>query len=247
MRAASASEPPALSASSARTARSTEPAPRVEIEQALRELGHLADAAGNGDARDGMAPHIFEHAADEVAHVDQRGLGQAVQLLHRRFGGGARRAGDMGEASGAGDIDAAMDRVDPGRAGIGHDDSRRAEDREAADNAEASVERLGGKRLSTRNGDLDLDIAVVAMRRSDFGDRRAHHLPRHGIDGGLARRKRKAGPRNRADAFARAEGDTAPRRATPHRGEDEGAMRHVRVVAGVLHHTRRRAAIRLRP
>ncbi len=84
---------------------------------------------------------------------------------------------------------------------------------------------------------------VVAMRRGDFGDGRAHHLPRHRIDGGLARRERKAGPRDRADAFAGAEDDAAPDRAAPHRGEDQRAVRHVGVVAGVLHHARRRGAI----
>ena len=63
-------------------------------------------------------------------------FGQAVELLHGRLGGRAGRAGDVVEARGAGDVDAAMDRVDPGRAGIGHDDAGGAEDRQAADDAE---------------------------------------------------------------------------------------------------------------
>ncbi len=67
-------------------------APRMKIEQALGELGHLADAAGDGDAGHGVGAHIFEHAADEIAHVDERDLGQAVHFLHRRFGGGAGRS-----------------------------------------------------------------------------------------------------------------------------------------------------------
>ena len=117
------------------------PTPRMEIEQSLRELRHLAYTTGNGDARDRMSPQIFQHAADEIAHVDQRDLLQVMQLLHRRFGSSAGRAGDMGEACGAGDIDAAMDRVDPGRAGIGNDDPCRAEDREPADDAEAAVQK----------------------------------------------------------------------------------------------------------
>ena len=158
----------------------------MEIEQSLRELRHLAYATGDGDARDRMSPQIFQHAADEIAHVDQRDLLQVMQLLHRRFGSSAGRAGDMGEACGAGDIDAAMDRVDPGRAGIGNDDPCRAEDREPADDAEAAVQSLGGKRLSAGNGDLDLDIALVAIGLRDLFDRRAHHLPRHGVDGRLS-------------------------------------------------------------
>ncbi len=107
MRSRSAAEPPAASASSASVARST--APRLECRsvQALRELGHLGDAAGDGDARHRMAAQIFQHAADEVAHVDQRDLRQTVELLHRRLGACAGRAGDMGEAGGARDVDAA--------------------------------------------------------------------------------------------------------------------------------------------
>ena len=76
------------------------------------------------------------------------------------------------EAGGARDVDAAMDRMDPGRAGIGHDDAGGAEDRQSADDAEPPVEGLCGQRLAAGNGDLDLDIAGIAMRRGNLGDRR---------------------------------------------------------------------------
>ena len=82
----------------------------------------------------------------------------------------AGRAGDVGEAGGAGDIDAAVDRVDPGRAGIRHDDAGGAEDREAADDAEPAIERLGGERFAAGDRDLDLDIAARLRRGRDLGD-----------------------------------------------------------------------------
>ena len=69
---------------------------RMQVEQALAELGHLGEAAGDGDPRHRMAAQVFQHAAGEVAHVDQGMLGQAVEALHRRLGGRARGAGDMG-------------------------------------------------------------------------------------------------------------------------------------------------------
>ncbi len=185
----------------------------MQVEQALGELGHLADAAGDGDARHGVRAQIFEHAADEIAHVDQRDLGQAVQLLHRGLGGRAGRAGDVGEARGARDIDAAMDRMDPGRAGIGHDDAGGAEDRQAADDAEPPVEGLGGQRLAAGNGDLDLDVAGIAVGGGDLGDGLAQHLARHRVDGRLARRNGKARPRHRAHALAGTEADAASARA----------------------------------
>ena len=60
---------------------------RMKIEHALRELGDLGDAAGDGDARHGMGAQIFQHAADEIAHVEQRGLWQIVERLDRRLRG----------------------------------------------------------------------------------------------------------------------------------------------------------------
>ena len=57
----------------------------MQVEHALRELRHLGDAAGDGHPRHRMAAQVFEHAADEIAHFDQRGLGQSAELLHGGF------------------------------------------------------------------------------------------------------------------------------------------------------------------
>ncbi len=74
-----------------------------------------------------MRSQIFEHSAHEVAHVDERNLGEIIKLLHRRLRHSAGRARNMLKASGASHIDAAMYGVDPGGAGIGYDDAGRAE------------------------------------------------------------------------------------------------------------------------
>ena len=55
----------------------------MNVEHALRELGHLGDPAGDADAGHRMGADVFQHAANEIAHVDQRDLGQAVQPLDR--------------------------------------------------------------------------------------------------------------------------------------------------------------------
>jgi hypothetical protein len=47
-------------------------AARMQIEAALRELRHLGYSARDGDERDRMLAQLFDHAADETAHVDQR-------------------------------------------------------------------------------------------------------------------------------------------------------------------------------
>ena len=144
------------------------------------------------------------------------------------------RSGDVGEPRGAGDVDAALDRMNPGRARIGHDDAGGAEDRQAADDAEPAVERLRRQRLAARDRNLDLGVGGAAGRRGDFGDGVADHAARHRIDRRLAGRQRQAGARHRADAFAGAERHAGAGRAGPHRREDQRAMRHVGIVAGVL-------------
>ena len=53
--------------------------------------------------------HI-EHAADEIAHVDQRGLGQVVHGLDRFFEAAPVEPA-MRRGRGAGDVDAAIDRM----------------------------------------------------------------------------------------------------------------------------------------
>ena len=45
----------------------------------------------DGDTRHRMAAQIFQHAADEVAHVDQRNLGKIVELLRAGLGAGTGR------------------------------------------------------------------------------------------------------------------------------------------------------------
>ena len=98
MRSRNAALPPAASRETGERRQIDRAALRMQVEQALRELGHLGDAARDGDPRHRMGAHIFQHAADEVAHVDQRGLGQSVELAHRRLRGRARSRPRYGRA-----------------------------------------------------------------------------------------------------------------------------------------------------
>ena len=160
----------------------------VQIQPALGELGHLGDAAGHGDARDRMAAQVFQHAADEIAHVDQRDLGQPMQRLHRLFGGAAGGAGDMGKAGGARHIDAAMDAVDPGGAGIrarrcrwcrGWTGRRRCRGGRSAC-ARRAPRRRGWRFPRSHRPGAPLAAATSATP--------ADHLARHRVDRGLAGR-----------------------------------------------------------
>ncbi len=142
-------------------------------------------------------------------------------------------AGDVVEARRPRHVDAAEDRMDPGRAGIGDHHAGGAEDRDAAENAEAPVQRLQRHRLAVRHRDLDLDIGRIAGR---LGDCFGNHPARHRIDRRLAGRDRQAGPRHRSDAGSGLEGDAGTGRAAPDRRPEQRAMRHVGIVAGILDH-----------
>ncbi len=74
----------------------------------------------------------------------------------------------------------------------------------------------------------------VAEQRGSLRDGGAHHLARHGIDGGLAGRNGQAGPRHGADARPGAKHHARARRAAPDRRYDQRAMRDVGVVARIL-------------
>jgi len=180
-----------------------------------------------------MPAQIFQHAADEIAHVDQGDVRQAVKLLHRGFRRRSGRTGEVGDAACACHIDALIDGMNPGRAGIRDDDSGRAQDRKAADDAQTRAERARRQGLSARNRDLHLDVESVTCT-SDFRDRFADHLTRHWIDRGFARRNRQAGTRHRADAFPGSEDNTGAWRGFSDGREHQRAMGHVRVVAGIL-------------
>ncbi len=203
----------------------------MHVEHALGELGHLGDAAGNGYLRHRMAADIFQHAADEIAHVDQRDIGEVMIGLRRLFGRIAGGAGNVIEAGRARHIDAAPDGMDPGRARIRNDDPRRAEDRYSADNAEPAVERLLGDLLTVGHRNLHLEIGALA---GNLCYRLRNHLPRHRVDRGFAGWQRQTGPRHRTDARSGLEGDAGCGRPAPYRAYDQRAMGDIWVVAGIL-------------
>ncbi len=210
---------------------------RMQIKQALCELGHLREPARNRHLGHGMGAQIFEHPANEIAHIDECGLRQAIELLYRCFRTRAGRARDQGMAGGTRDIDAAANGIDPRRAGIGHDNAGGPEDREASDDAEPQVERLLRERFAARDCKLDLDIAAAARRRRDFCDGLAQHRPRHRVDRGLAWRNGKPCARDGAHALSGTKDDACSRAPGAHRRQHQRAMGDIGIIAGILDHT----------
>ena len=163
-----------------------------------------------------MAANVLEEPAREVAHVEHRLDGKAVQALHRLLGRAAGAARDVVEAHRARHVHPPVDGVDPRRARVRDDDSGGAEDREPSDNAEARVPRLLGEALAVPHPDLDDHVPGRAVRGRNAGDRLAHHPARRRVDRGLAHRNRKPRPGHGSNALPGTKLDAAPR-GTPSR------------------------------
>ena len=207
----------------------------MQIELALGELGHLRWAAGDGEARDRMLAQIFQEAADKIAHLDQRMIGQAIKRADRGLGGLAGRGADVSATAGARDIHATVDRVDPGRARIGNDDAGRAQDRQAADDAEPPVRGALGDPLAA--GHRDFDNRRRRRRRvlAATSSRLARIIARGaGLIAGSPGCNGRPGRVYRANPFAGLESKARASRREAHSRYDQRPMRDVRIVACVL-------------
>ena len=143
------------------------------------------------------------------------------------------------EPLGARDVDAAMDRGDPGGAGKGHDDAGRAENRQAADNARAGRSACARRSSRRREWKFRHDVGARAPSRLASADHRA----RRRIDRGLADAAaagRAASPCRRPRRRERPRPRRARRGA---RSRSPGAVGHVGIVAGVLDHAGPRVAL----
>ncbi len=211
---------------------------RMEVEKALAELGHFGEAAGDRHFGDLVLAQIFQHAADKIAHLDQRDVRHSMQRLDRRFRGRAGRSGDMGEPGRAGDIDPAMNRIDPCGAGKRHDNPCRAQDREAANDAEPGIERSLGDFFAAWNRDFDGRISGKTIDARHLADHGFDHPAGRRIDRRFSRGQRQARAGNGAYSLSGAKHHARSGRAVRHARDHQRAMRHVGIVARVLDDSR---------
>ena len=219
----------------------------VQIEPSLRELSHFCHAASDGDAGDRVGFEVFQHAADEVAHFEQSCLGKAVQGADGLLGIIAGAAGHMGEACSACHVDAAMDGMDPGGAGIGDDNSGGAKDGEPAHDAKTAVQRARGQSLAVGYGNFDRDVTGGGVLCGEGSDGGGDHLAWDWVDGGLAGRDGEARAGNRADAGAGTENYAGAGWRQSDGDADKCAMGNIRVVSRILHHRNGGGGAGLRP
>ena len=205
----------------------------MQVEMAGGELAELAEAAAHRQPRDRCAPQVLEHRAREIAHLDQRHVGQLIVRAHRVLARVARARGNVRDAVRPRDVDALVDRRDIGRARERPHDAGRAEDRQPADDAEARVHRLQRERFAAFDADRHVEAARMAMLGRQCFQVRRHHLARHRVDRRFADRQRQSRARDRADAGPRMKPHAGYGRERDVR-EDQRAVRDVRIVAGIL-------------
>ena len=114
------------------------------------------------------------------------------------------------------------------------DDTRRAEDRDPADNAKPRVPGFFRERCPARHRDFNGGIGSHAVIGSHIPNRTHHHLPWNGVDGRFAGRDRQPRLCHRADAFSRRERHTRAGGTRAHGRDNHRAMRDVRIVARIL-------------
>ena len=206
----------------------------VQIEVALREFGEFAEAAADCEFREGMLAEVLEQAADEIAHVEHRFVRESVASLYGFFAGGTGASGHMREARGTGDVNAALDRVNPRRAGVRDDDSGRAEDGESAHDAETRIPGVLRQFLAVGDGQRDDDIPGAAVRCGDLADDLVHQTSRHRVDRRFSGGDRQSGLGDLAHAGTGLEPASEAGMIVPDSGHDQRTVGDIGIVACVL-------------
>ena len=190
----------------------------------------------------GWRAQIFQHAADEIAHVDQRrapaGRTAPARRLPRsrrwrRRHASARRRARRRCRDGSSRSRRRRNRARRCRSCRGSTGRRRC--RAAPFSVRSAMRSPSGIEISTTTS--------PPPSRQRFGDAARIIARGHGIDRGLAERQRQAGPRHRADALAGAERDARARRRARAVAIDQRAMRDVGIVARVLDDAGAREAV----
>ncbi|MNP16678.1 hypothetical protein D3C76_1090850 [compost metagenome] len=160
--------------------------PTVQVHMPRRQFADLAEAAANAQFIHGHLAQMLEHCTDEIAHFDQGDFRQVVDPAHGVFAGVAGAGGDVQVTVGFRHVDALVDRGDVGRAGKRPDDAAGAEDRQAAENAQARVHGFQRQGLAVLDVHRDLETAAVAEFRGEQRQVITDHPARYRIDRRLA-------------------------------------------------------------
>lgn len=198
------------------------------------QLAELGEAAHQAEPLDGVAGHILQHGADEIAHVEQGQLRQPQQFGGHALRRGAGAPGEMGEPGGARDVDPAADGIDPCRTGVGDHDAGGAEDGDPAHDADAGVPGAPAQLLAAVHRDLDHRIQRNAEALRGAGEVVAQVRAGHRVDRGLAHGDGQARQRDPADAGPAHQRQARTGKCPTHGGADHRTVGHVRVIAGVL-------------
>lgn len=211
------------------------PAFGVKIQQPLSKLCDFGKSPCDGDARDRVRLQIFQHAADEITHLDQSGVRQAMKTLNGALGSAARRAGDVLKSAGECNVNPAMDGVNPSGAREGDDNAGRSEHGEATHDPQARIESFLGQFLAAGDGNHNKNVrefCAIATSCVLYGT--PDHLPGYRVDRGLARLNGEARLGHNANSLSGTENNPRARGAAANGGFHKDAMRDIRIIACIL-------------
>ena len=176
---------------------------------------------------------MLQRIADEIRGQDSRARVDTDRIPDEIRAIVARREQDVVRAVRPALAELDMDGVNQGLLAHRLDDAGRTEDGNAADDAEAGVERLFRECLALRHEDDDGQTAAIIAQAQDLFHVFADHAARDGIDG--RRADRLVEPALCNAAYARAAVDRDAGRFRPaHGGKHQRVARDVRIVAAVL-------------
>jgi hypothetical protein len=206
----------------------------MQVEQPLTQLSHFRHSTGNCNPRDRVTAKILEHSANEITHVDQSHLRQAVQSCYCSLRSRTRRPRHMMKTCGTRDIDATPDRVYPRGTRVGNHSSRGSQDRQSTDYPETTVQSPFRDLRPTRNRQFDDGIGSSVVLCGDLRNRGSNHLAWDGINRGLAWQQRQASASYRADTLSRTKKQAGPPRSESDGGHDQCAVGYVGIISGIL-------------
>ena len=210
----------------------------VQVEVTRRQFGEFRNPPDDRELGYWMLAQVFQDSTDEVAHVEQ--FDARIQLFgdlfRRRSGAGGcvRRAGCDG------DVDAAVDRCDPRRARVGHDDTGGAEDTQPSEHTDARVPGLLGDARTVVDRDGYAHVGRDPDALGCGGDVGGDVFAGFRVDGRLPHRQRQSRQGDGTDAFTAREAHATTGFARFNDHPHDCAMGDVGVVAGVLRDRRHR-------
>src|SRR5262245_37859459 len=161
--------------------------PTVDRLVTSSKFRQLADHGSQGDVPGASGRSMTESLAEKVSDLHKRNIWQRKKTLRKTFPTPSHGKHQLHTALGHGHVNILEHTGFPRRGGVGDNDARRPQDRNAVNNPEAWIEGVLGQFCSMRDGNLNDDTTWRKLGlRQDLLQGLSERLVRNGITGWLA-------------------------------------------------------------